>query len=249
MKEKYFLSWSGGKDCCFSLYKARQQDLPVTELLTTVNRVHQRISMHGVRIELLQQQTRSIGLPLRMLQLPEQPSMPEYQDAMSGLLNGMKTEGFTGGVFGDIFLEDLKTYRETQMGSIGLKSLFPLWKMNSRELVMSFVRSGFKAIVVCVNKQFLEKSFCGRLIDESFINDLPHNVDPCGENGEFHSFVFDGPIFQEPVKFEKGEIVSREYAAPVTTSNDCFKDPELSAGFYFLDLVPLPLPSELSLTK
>src|SRR4051812_25864697 len=140
MKDKYFLSWSGGKDCCFSLHKARQEDLPVNALLTTVNKVHQRISMHGVRIELLEQQAKSLGVPLRILQLPEQPSMPEYQEAMSGMLTEMKAEGFTGGVFGDIFLEDLRVYREQQMHSIGLKSIFPVWKIRSGELVKSFVQ-------------------------------------------------------------------------------------------------------------
>ena len=249
MKEKYFLSWSGGKDCCFSLYKAIQEGIPVTSFLTTVNRAHHRISMHGVRIELLEQQTKNLGLPLKLLFLPEQPSMDEYRAAMTELLMGMKAAGFTGGVFGDIFLEDLKVYREKQIDSIGLRSLFPLWKMDSKDLLKAFIRLGFKSIVVCINNHHLDKSFCGRLIDESFLHDLPDSVDPCGENGEYHSFVFDGPVFREPVKFTKGEIVYREYRAPITSENDCFKDPQPPAGFYFCDLLPLPSPAELTLEK
>jgi uncharacterized protein (TIGR00290 family) len=150
-------------------------------------------------------------------------------------LRQLKNENYGHAIFGDIFLEDLKNYREQQLATVGLNAVFPIWKRNTVELVHEFIELGFKTILVCIKGDLLPKEFAGRIIDKEFLKDLPKNVDACGENGEFHSFVFDGPVFSKPVKFKKGEIVYKEYAAPKT--NDCFTTPQPSVGFYFQDLV------------
>ena len=209
-----YMNWSGGKDSSLCLHYAFAQKIPVRALLTSVNKVHNRISMHGVRNELLDQQAASIGLPLHKIELPEQPGMDEYEELMSAKVKELKRAGFTHAIFGDIFLEDLKLYREEKLQTLEMQCLFPLWKRDTKELMQEFLSLDFKAIIVCVNEKFLDKSFCGRLIDESFVRDLPPNVDLCGENGEYHSFVFDGPIFKQPIAFTKGEIVYRKYDAP-----------------------------------
>src|SRR3982751_184686 len=229
---KAFLNWSGGKDSGFCLYRAKQQGMVIDALLTSVNQTHDRVSMHGVRRSLLELQAASIQLPLYTIELPEQPDMNEYEAAMTKTCALLKEHGFTDSVFGDIFLEDLKVYREQQLDKIGLRGVFPIWKKDTRELVKEFIEAGFKAVIVCVNSAFLDKSFCGRLIDDRFIHDLPVNVDPCGENGEYHSFVFDGPIFSKPVDFQFGEIVFKEYKAPQPTPSS------LTQGFFFQDLLP-----------
>jgi uncharacterized protein (TIGR00290 family) len=193
--------------------------------------------MHGVRRELLNQQAASVQLPLHVIELSEEASMNVYEEAISKSNQLLKQEGFTHVVSGDLFLEDLKTYREQLYAKDNLQCLFPLWKVNTKEMLKEFISFGFKSIIVCINTNFLDKNFCGRLIDESFINDLPSNVDPCGENGEYHSFVFDGPIFSKPVRFKKGEIVYQEYFSP--KNDDCFQTPQSSAGFFFQDLIPV----------
>jgi uncharacterized protein (TIGR00290 family) len=249
MDKKIFLSWSGGKDCCMSLYQARIQNLPVHTLLTTINQVHDRISMHGVRVSLLDEQSKALGLPLKKILLPENPGMEAYENIMAECCRELKAEGYNGGMFGDIFLEDLKVYREKQMDKVGLPCYFPLWKQDSRRLLQQFIDLGFKAIIVCVNDSFLGKEFCGRMIDHSFLADLPDGVDPCGENGEYHSFVFNGPGFHHPVHFEKGEMVYREYPAPVDVDDACFTEPKPKAGFYFCDLLPVPESGILNYAK
>ena len=180
---KSYMNWSGGKDSSLCLHYALQQKIPVHALLTSVNKVHNRISMHGVRNELLHRQAESIGLPLHKIELPEQPGMDEYEELMSAKVKELKSKSFTHAVFGDIFLEDLKRYREEKLQTLEIQCLFPLWKRDTKELMQEFLSLGFKAIIVCVNEKFLDRSFCGRMIDESFVNDLPSNVDVCGENG------------------------------------------------------------------
>jgi uncharacterized protein (TIGR00290 family) len=204
-------------------------------LVTTINTSTNRISMHGVERSLLEQQAASIGLPLYTVELPEQPGMAAYEEAIGAVNQRLAAKGFTHVASGDLFLEDLKAYRETLYAKDNLGCLFPLWKIDTKELMHTFLSLGFKAIIVCVNSAFLDKSFCGRLLDESFIQDLPAGVDVCGENGEYHSFVFDGPIFSQPVAFTKGGIVFREYAPP--KSSDCFTTPQPLTGFYFCDLL------------
>jgi uncharacterized protein (TIGR00290 family) len=230
-------NWSGGKDSAYALYKIQQEKLyDIKYLLTTVNKEYKRISMHGVREELLEMQAASIGIPLTKIVLHEFPSMDDYNDQMRSITTKFKTAGIDHAIFGDIFLEDLRKYREEQLMQVGMKAVFPLWKMNTMELVNNFIKTGFKAIVVCTDERWLDRSFAGKIIDEEFIDSLPTNVDPCGENGEFHSFVFDGPIFKYPIKFNIGEIVYKRYEPNKESSSDEEKD-KTANGFWFCDLI------------
>ncbi|WP_166925091.1 Dph6-related ATP pyrophosphatase [Flavobacterium poyangense] len=241
---KALFNWSSGKDSALSLYKILQNpDYKIECLLTSVNEKYQRISMHGVRTELLQSQAKSIGLPLKVIQVPEMPTMEVYENVMTQALNELKNKGITHSVFGDIFLEDLRKYREDQLAKIGFKGIFPLWNIPTNELIQEFMQLGFKTIVVCVNEKYLDKSFVGRIIDQDFLDDLPENVDLCGENGEFHTFTFDGPLFSEPIDFEIGEIVYRKYERPKNenTSNtacDTNATDAFDFGFWYCDLIP-----------
>ena len=239
---KAFMNWSGGKDSALAFYKAQQAGIPIDTLLTSVNAGTNRVSMHGVRRELLQLQATAIGLPLQTTELPEMPGMQAYETTVRNQNRRLKEAGFTHGIFGDLFLEDLKDYRESLLAKDGLQCLYPLWKMDSHQIMQEFIEEGFKAIIVCVNSSLLDQQFCGRMLDKSFLNDLPSGVDACGENGEYHSFVFDGPIFRQPISFLKGEIVFKEYKAPVlqpdsAQQDDCFTTPKQEVGFFFQDLI------------
>ncbi|MEO8416231.1 MAG: diphthine--ammonia ligase [Ginsengibacter sp.] len=235
-----FFNWSGGKDSALALYHiVKNEQYSVKRLLTNVNSEYGRISMHGVRDELLELQAAAMGIPLQKLILPDQPSMTVYEEYIMQTMHQLQQEGFTHSVFGDIFLEGLRTYRETQLAKVGMTAVFPIWKRDTTTLIHEFIDLGFKTIVVCVNEKCLDKSFCGRIIDESFIADLPRNVDACGENGEFHTFVFDGPLFNSPVYFTEGEIVYRKYAASKEPNDTCFQPTIIEDyGFYFCDLLP-----------
>ena len=236
---KAFFNWSGGKDSALALYHAQREGQFIQKLLTNINGQHRRISMHGVREELLDLQAKAIGLPLQKNILPEEPSMQEYEKAMKKTLAVLQEEEFTHAFFGDIFLEDLKEYREKQLATIGMTAVFPLWKRNTVELIHEFIDLGFKTILVCVKAELLPQEFAGRIIDKDFLKDLPKNVDPCGENGEFHSFVFDGPAFKNPIAICTGEKVFKEYKAPRNSNDNCFTgQPPTHAGFWFCDLLP-----------
>jgi uncharacterized protein (TIGR00290 family) len=243
MPHKSYFNWSGGKDSALALYHALKDNrYSIQRLLTNINNQYRRVSMHGLQEVLLEQQAQAIGLPLQKLVLPDQPSMSEYEAYMTQTVHGLQQEQFSHSFFGDIFLEDLKIYRETQLAKVGFKAIFPLWKRNTTELLHEFIDLGFKTILICIKSELLDKSFAGRIIDKDFIKDLPKDVDPCGENGEFHTFVFDGPIFQQPVSFEKGSIVFREYKAPKDSDDNCFSQqlPRPSnMGFWFCDLLPI----------
>lgn len=235
------MNWSGGKDSALCLHKALQsRTYHIPYLLTSVNAVHDRVSMHGVRRALLQQQAAALNIPLLTIELPEQPGMAEYEAGMLQQVTDLKNKGCTHALFGDIFLEDLRQYRENKLKEAGIACVFPLWKQSTTELVKEFIALGFKSIIVCVNEQYLDQSFCGRVIDEDFLNDLPAHVDPCGENGEFHSFVFEAPMYSHPIAIQKGETVYRRYEAPKTaagTGHDSNQPP--AYGFYFTDLLPV----------
>lgn len=234
MKSKALFNWSSGKDSALALYKILKEDqFEVTSLLTSINKEFQRISMHGVHVSLLEKQAESLGFPLIKMELPKEPSMEEYRDLMTKTMNTIKSQGVTHSIFGDIFLEDLRKYREEQLQSIGMEAVFPLWKNDTTELIHEFLHLGFKTIVTCVNETYLDKSFAGRIIDKNFIKDLPKNVDPCGENGEFHTFTFDGPIFKTPIDFEIGETVKKTYPKP--KSDDQEENGEYV--FWFCDLI------------
>ncbi len=208
---KKFLSWSSGKDAAFSLWRLIQSGQKPDLLLTTVNRDYGRVSMHGLRIELLRLQSQRAGIPLLEIPLPADVDMETYNRTMDEFLQQLKSEGFTQGCFGDIFLEDLKKFRIRQMASAGFSTCFPVWGEDTGQMGLEIIRSGIKAVVVTVNAKKLDRSFVGREYDESFINDLPDGVDTCGENGEFHTFVYDAPFFASPIHFTRGETVFRSY--------------------------------------
>jgi uncharacterized protein (TIGR00290 family) len=244
LENKAVFNWSSGKDSALALYKTLQNpEIKISCLLTSVNQHYQRISMHGVRVELLKQQAESIGLPLEIMEVPEMPTMEAYENVMRKTLAKLKNQGITQSIFGDIFLQDLRKYREDKLAEIDFICVFPLWKIPTTKLIQEFISLGFKTIVVCVNEQFLDKSFVGRIIDQEFINDLPENVDVCGENGEFHTFTFDGPIFSKPIDFEIGEVVYRKYEKPEkedATDIACNVSGSsvFDFGFWYCDLLP-----------
>ncbi|ELY2009554.1 diphthine--ammonia ligase [Flavobacterium psychrophilum] len=243
MKKKAIFNWSSGKDSALALYKTLQDtEIEIVSLLTSVNKKHNRISMHGVRTQLLVQQAKSIGLPLHIMEIPEMPSMNDYEVVMQETLTQFKEKGISHSIFGDIFLEDLRKYRENKLAEMQLEAIFPLWKIPTKALILEFLALGFKTIVVCVNERNLDKSFVGRVIDAQFIADLPDDVDLCGENGEFHTFTFDGPIFKKPIEFEIGEIVYRKYEKPKQESSNTACDTSSSDafdfGFWYCDLIP-----------
>jgi uncharacterized protein (TIGR00290 family) len=209
--EPVLFCWSGGKDSAMALHTLLQRsDIHIVALLTTVTEGYERISMHGVRRELLDRQVQSIGLPLHEVRIPPQCVNPIYEARMEDALRVHLEKGVQTVAFGDIFLADLRAYREKNLARIGMTALFPIWKRDTRELIRSFHANRFRAIAVCVDSKVLDPSFAGRELDESFFRDLPPQVDSCGENGEFHTFVFDGPIFHSPMHVRAGEIVNRD---------------------------------------
>ncbi|TAE87611.1 MAG: diphthine--ammonia ligase [Bacteroidetes bacterium] len=243
MKQQVIFNWSGGKDSALCLYKLRQQpEYEVMCLLTSISESYQRISMHGVRVELLEKQVAAIGLPLLKMLVPETPTMEVYEQTMAKALHELKQQGATVAAFGDIFLEDLRQYREDKLTQVGLTGLFPLWKLPTKQLMHEFIDLGFKTITTCVNEKYLDKSFVGRVIDHDFLKDLPKDVDPCGENGEFHTFVYDGPLFKQPINFVQGEIVYRTYTPAKQDNNNSYDcsptDNPINTGFWYADLLP-----------
>jgi uncharacterized protein (TIGR00290 family) len=211
MPEPILFCWSGGKDSAMALHELlRGNDVEISALLTTVTETYDRISMHGVRRNLLHQQTHSLDLPLHEVLIPPQCVNPVYESRMEEALRIYKDQGVRKVAFGDIFLEDLRAYREKNLARIGMTALFPIWKRDTRELIRSFHANKFRAVAVCVDPKILAPSFAGRELDASFFRDLPPHADPCGENGEFHTFVFDGPIFKSPIHVRTGEVVNRD---------------------------------------
>ena len=210
MSTPILFCWSGGKDSSMALHALLQDRVPIAALLTTVTETYNRISMHGVRRELLVQQAQSIGLPLHEVRIPPQCVNSIYESRMEEALRLHYSAGVRIVAFGDIFLEDLRAYRERNLARIGMTAFFPIWKRDTRELIRSFKAAKFRAIAACVDPKVLDASFAGRELDAAFFRDLPPNVDPCGENGEFHTFVFDGPIFRNPVPVAIGEVVERD---------------------------------------
>lgn len=216
-----YFNWSGGKDSTFALYKVlNEKQYDIRFLVTTVNSDAQRVAMHGVRLDLMQEQARQIGIPLIIIEYPTSANMDAYEAAMSKGLQPILEAGIKTAIFGDIFLEDLKEYRINKLNEIGVETVFPLWKEDTRKLVNEFVDLGFKTLVVCTDSSKLGEGFIGKTITKEWIASLPENVDPCGENGEFHTFVYDGPIFKAPVYFEIKEIVSRTYPSTVKDGNE-----------------------------
>ncbi|HEY1405584.1 MAG TPA: diphthine--ammonia ligase [Spirochaetota bacterium] len=228
-----FMNWSGGKDSALALYRAREE-YDIRFLFTVVNGAYKRISIHGVRESLLDAQAAAVGLPLVKCYLPEFPSMSEYEDAMSRALSGFADEGVKTAIFGDIFLEDLRIYREEKLSALGFSAAFPLWKIDTKKVAADFINEGFRAVVVSVDERYLGEDHAGRYLDRDFIDSLPSGVDPCGENGEFHSFVTDGPLFQKAVPFSFGEKVYRTYKSSDHDAGS-INPPK---GFWYCDLIP-----------
>lgn len=227
------MNWSGGKDAMLSLYRVLGSGkTEVGALVTTVTAPVGRVSMHGVREELLRAQASSLGIPLRVVYLPEHSSLETYDARMASEMSFLKAEGYTGAVFGDIFLEDVRRYRERCLEDLGLEAVFPLWKEDSLRVARAFIRAGFRAVVCCVNAAVLDERFAGREYDASFLKDLPPGVDPAGERGEFHTFVYEGPLFHHPVAYLKGEVVEKSY--PPSGKPDGSWD----SRFFFCDLLP-----------
>jgi len=211
MRNRVVMSWSGGKDAALSLYKILNDNvLNCVGLLTTLTNEYDRVTLHGVRRQLIERQALVLEMPLDIVYISSNCSMEQYGAIMKKAVGKYRREGVRGFVFGDIFLEDVRKYREEMLGLEGFEAYFPLWGRDTRELVQEFVELKFKAIVTCVDGGVLDPSYVGRELDESFINDLPSTVDPAGENGEYHSFVYDGPIFNKPIPIRLGEIVERK---------------------------------------
>jgi uncharacterized protein (TIGR00290 family) len=210
MRHPILLSWSGGKDSAFALHTLRAStDFEPVALLTTITDEYDRISIHGVRRELLERQAEAIGLPLRQVLIPKDCTNEIYEDRLAAALREIQREGIRHVAFGDLFLQDIRAYREKQMAALGLEPVFPVWGLDTDELARELIRLGFKATLVCVDTEALDPVFAGRSFDEDLLRDLPAGVDPCGENGEFHTFVHAGPIFREPVGIRLGRVEER----------------------------------------
>lgn len=220
MRPKAFVSWSSGKDSAFALHEARHRGgLDVVGLLTTVNEVHHRVAMHGTRESLLDRQIEAIGLPCLKIPLPSPCPNEIYEARMTEASAHIAAQGVRHIVFGDLFLEDIRAYRETRLKAVGMEAIFPLWKRDTRVLAQEMIDSGLIAHLVCVDPRRLERKFAGRRFDAALLAELPPTVDPCGENGEFHTAVSDGPMFTGPILVAPGEIVERD-------------------GFVFADIIP-----------
>ena len=214
------MSWSGGKDSGLALYEIqRARDYEVVALLTTVTRDYDRISMHGVRRVLLERQAASLGLPLHEVFITKDATNQEYEARMEEAFAVYRGRGIDSVVFGDLFLEDVRDYRDQFLARHDMRGVYPVWLRDTTEFIREFISLGFKAVITCVDGKILDPSFAGMMIDEDFLSALPTRVDPCGENGEFHTFVFDGPVFTEAVRFSVGEKVERD-------------------SFWFCDLLP-----------
>jgi uncharacterized protein (TIGR00290 family) len=230
-KPKAVLNWSSGKDAALAYFTLLQEGVyDVTHLLTTLSADHDRIFMHGIREQLLDMQAMRMNLPLMKVKLPASTDDTLYKAAMQQAMTTLQNSGVTHAAFGDIFLEDLRTYREQQLAQAGMSALFPLWQRDTRELIDAVEQAGIEAILVCVNEKYLGKEFLGRKVNAALLESLPNNVDPAGENGEFHSFVYNAPFFSSPIPIVAGETVYKKYASPDAD------DKKWDTGFYFLDV-------------
>lgn len=213
MRRKTLISWSSGKDSAWALHMLRQDpNIEIVGLFCTVNKVFDRVTMHGVRSELLKQQAASVGQPLDIIEIPYPCNNDEYVAIMKAFIITVKEKGVECFAFGDLFLEHVRAYREALLQGTGIAPLFPIWGFSTKTLSRQMVSNGLKAVITCINADQLSKEYAGREYNESFLEDIPEGIDPCGENGEFHSFAFDGPMFQYPIKVISGETVHRDAA-------------------------------------
>jgi uncharacterized protein (TIGR00290 family) len=211
MRPKLILSWSSGKDSAFALHQLRlEQAFDIVGLVTTINQVHDRVAMHAVRRELLRAQARHAGLPLFEVDLPYPCSNSEYEACMRSFVERAVGLGVSAVAFGDLFLEDVRAYRERQLAETGLSPVFPLWGKPTPALAREMIASGMKARLTCVDPKQIAASFAGRSFDQALLDELPSEADPCGERGEFHTFVWAGPMFESPLAVRLGEVVERD---------------------------------------
>ena len=211
MRRKTLLSWSSGKDSAWALKVLRQRsDVEVVGLMTTINQLYQRISIHAVRLELLRLQAEALGLPLHLIDLPSPCTNTQYESAMEKFIAESKREGIECLAFGDLFLEDIKQYREAKLSGTGITPLFPIWRMPTDKLAAEMISGGLRAVITCVDPAKLPAGFAGREFNHEFLSALPKDVDPCGERGEFHTFAFAGPVFKAPLAIEVGEVTQRD---------------------------------------
>lgn len=233
------MNWSGGKDSSLCLeYLLQHDEFEVVGLLTSVNEQYGRVSMHGIRQSLVRAQANQLDIPLHWIRIPGTVTMEEYNQLMLDTLRPFYREGITHCAFGDIFLEDLRAYREEKLQQVGIRSLFPLWGRPTRELACKFIDDGFKALISSTDGSKLDSTFVGREFDTTFLEDLPTRIDPCGEYGAFHSFVYDGPIFNEGIEIERGEVVERVYKnrADNIHSDYCSSTDSEHSAFWYVDL-------------
>ena len=203
--EPILLAWSGGKESLMSLRELRRQkEFDVCGLVTTVSDSDQRVTTHGVSREVIEAQARALGLPIDIVTVPKGCCLHTYNDSLATAAAAKRDLGVSKIAFGDLYLDDLRDFREECLEMIGMEAIFPLWQLDTQELAWAYVHAKYKAVVTCVDEQSLPRSFAGRLYDRAFLSDLPLGVDPCGENGEFHTFVFDGPVFDHPVAIKQG---------------------------------------------
>ena len=227
--KKAIFNWSGGKDSAFALGEVlMKKEYDISFLMTSIGQKNRRVSMHGVREELMLEQAKAIGLPITFLELPEQPDMETYEKHLTALMQKAKSDGIEESIFGDIFLEDLRAYREKQLKQIGFHAVFPLWKRNTSFLIQEFIEKGYKTIITAVDASKLTKDFVGEVITKELIKELPKNVDPCGENGEFHSFVINAPYFNSPLEIKTEEPILKKYH---------HDHPEVSSEFWFCPIL------------
>ncbi|MHC4665648.1 MAG: Dph6-related ATP pyrophosphatase [Planctomycetota bacterium] len=210
-REKVIVSWSTGKDSAASVYEViASAEYEIAALLTTSTREYDRVSMHGVRRCLVERQAQSMGIALEQVSISKDDTEQDYANAMREVLQRYRRKGVSGVVFGDIHLAEVRKYREENLSRVGMRAIFPLWARDTAALAHSLIEAGFKAMVTCVDTNTLDEKFAGRVFDRQFLAELPAGVDRCGENGEFHCFVYDGPIFRKPIGFSRAEMVLRE---------------------------------------
>jgi len=222
MKEKILVSWSGGKDCALALYELlRAGDFEIVALLTTITEDYNRVSMHGVSTSLIDLQGKVLGISVEKVHLTNDAANEEYEERLTKTLTRYKKQGVTSVAFGDLYLDEVRKYRQKNLARIAMEAVFPLWGRDTNVIAQQFINSAFKAVVTCVDSRALDKTFIGRSIDKQFLSELPASVDCCGENGEYHSFVYDGPIFNQRISHQTGQVVLRDNR------------------FYYLELMPL----------
>lgn len=213
MRKKTLISWSSGKDSAWAFHVLRQDlNFEIVGLFCTVNKVFDRVAIHGVRSELLKEQAKSIGLPLDIIEIPHPCDHDEYVAIMKAFIASAKERGIECFAFGDLFLEGIRTYRETLLQGSGITPLFPIWGISTDTLARQMISCGLRAVISCIDAEQLSEKYAGREYDQSFLKDIPDEIDPCGENGEFHSFAFDGPMFQYPIRIAIGETICRDGA-------------------------------------